>query len=181
MGPSVLHRPAAGQAKSERNETIKKRGDVANDNPRLLELNALNVTETKAAAKDNFQRAADRALKRDTISARTQMLLYTAAYCNDSNIDELDLYKTPLVFMRDMPEHLVPYMQVLDTIERDQIDITSTEGLNSLRKTFKYEKDACYPDVISNIRNNSAQVEKFFNWYSDYQKIQYKNILSQTI
>ena len=181
MGPSVLHRPAAGQAKSERNETIKKRGDVANDNPRLLELSALNATETKAAAKDNFQRAADRALKRDTISARTQMLLYTAAYCNDSHIDELDLYKTPLVFMRDMPEHLVPYMQVLDTIERDQIDITSTEGLNSLRKTFKYEKDARYPDVISNIRNNSAQVENFFNWYSDYQKIQYKNILSQTI
>ena len=74
MGPSTLHRPAKGQAKSDYNETIKKRGAISNDNSRLLELTTLNEIESKAAAKDNFQRAASRILKRDTISARTAKL-----------------------------------------------------------------------------------------------------------
>lgn len=181
MGPSTLHRPAEGQAKSDYNETIKKRGAISNDNSRLLELTTLNEIESKAAAKDNFQRAASRILKRDTISARTQMLLYTAAFCNDSQIDELDLYQKPLVMMRSVPEQLIPYLQILDTVEKQNIDLTTTDGINILRKKFTFDKDARYPDVISNIRKNASDVQKFFNWYGDFQQNQYKNLLSQSI
>jgi hypothetical protein len=178
MGPQVLHRPDQGQAKSDHNETIKKRGKVDDDNTRIAELSALTYTEEKASAKDNFLRASSSPLKRSTISARTQLLLYTAAYCNDNHIDELELYSTPLVFMRDIPQHLVPYMQVLDSIEKDNIDICTTEGVCALREKFKYSKDERYPDVISNIRNNADQVQKFFETYKDFQQKHYKNLIS---
>ncbi len=181
MGPKVLHRPALGQAKSDHNETVKKRGAIGDDNTRLQEISLLAQSEEQSSAKDNFCRASNSILKRDTISARTQLLLYTAAYCNDNHIDELELYTKPLVFMREMPPHLAPYMHVLDLIEKNKIDIRTTEGLSTLRQTFKYSKDKRYPDVISNIRNNADQVQNFFTTYNEYQNKQYKNLTPAAI
>ncbi|MBI1327940.1 MAG: hypothetical protein GC136_09895 [Alphaproteobacteria bacterium] len=169
IGPPVLNR-ADKSRESPVNILPQDKGTRTLSNARIMGLAALIVEDATAELKDDFRHAASKVYARDTISARSQMLLYAAAYANDTGREDLTLYDKPLAYAREVPEALKPLVPILAFAFENNLDLTSVEGISALRKEFRFNEDQRYVQAIHDIKNNGEALNGFFATFREWQE-----------
>ena len=137
---------------------------------RIAGLKQLIDDEVKASAGDDFRHAASDVFQRDTISARTQLLLYASAFANDEAIIDKRLFETPLVYADDIAQEWEPFIAILDYAMREELDLREKSTITHLRGEFKFDEDIRYPDTIGHISRNADDLMRFFEMFDHHQK-----------
>ncbi len=119
----------------------------------------LAAEEREAARNDNFDLGPSAALSRPTISARTRLLLYAAAWLC---ADYAPLDKEPLVLKRAAPDMLAPYMSVLNG---------ALEGRTVSDMRRLYEGQPVHLKAVDDLEKNRERIEGFFKDFREYRSL----------
>ncbi|MBI1327939.1 MAG: hypothetical protein GC136_09890 [Alphaproteobacteria bacterium] len=170
IGPPVVHRTEKSGTHLVNTLPFKSGERILNP-ARVDVLAGLWREETRLSARDDFQRAANAIFERPTMSARTQMLLYAAAYANDTNMEEFLKENTrPLVYAERVPRLLEAYVPIIAHAFENDIDLRDADEINTLRGQFTFREDTRYLQAIEDIKNNADELMRFFSQFREWQQ-----------